>query len=304
MPIHENLATALAAFQAELPKMSKDETAKVKGESKRGGEVNYSYSYAGLDQFVEIVEPVLGKHGLSITAKTIIAPAFMLEVSLLHETGERETGYWPLPDPVRFGPQDIGSSMTYGRRYVGWGLTGTFPGGIDDDGRQAQQASRERWEDAKPRQQANKPVSAPPAPPAAEKKTSWTDEEVLAIQTKLGKAAVDKAVVAYDWMAERSLHSRKVGHPDGPQGARTATDVLAGLLGDAALAPNATVDDVFGFRQVATDRALLKVQVSDTETLDQVLAEARDLAQYAADHEASQDGGPLESAADLRAEQP
>src|ERR1700760_4703631 len=80
---HASLAEALAAFQAEVPKMSKDETAKVKSEK-----ANYTYGYAGLAQFVEIVEPVLGKHGLSITSKTTFDGNgnFMLEVSLLHES--------------------------------------------------------------------------------------------------------------------------------------------------------------------------------------------------------------------------
>src|SRR5689334_8476766 len=133
---HDTLAGALAAFQSELPKIRKDETAKVTGESKNGGKISYTYGYAGLDAVVEAVLPVLGKHGLSITSSTYFDQQgnFMLKVNLVFRDGERETATWPLPDPRRVGPQDLGSAMTYGRRYLTLALTGTFPGGEDDDG--------------------------------------------------------------------------------------------------------------------------------------------------------------------------
>jgi hypothetical protein len=290
MPKHDSLAAALAAFQAELPKLRKDETAKVTGESKSGAKISYSYGYAGLDAVVEAVLPALGKHGLSITSKSVIdaSGGFMLEVALLHEGGDREIGYWPLPDPRRAGPQDIGSSYTYGRRYLTLALTGTFPGGEDDDGQKAQQSARDRWEDARPRtdqafDQHRRGVNAdepqePPKPP----KTSWTDAEVFGYQAKMVTSELDLAVKGYDWMAGNGLHDRKVGNPaDAAEPPRTATDIMASRLGDEALAPDATLDSLHHLKTIATDRALLKIQVSDTETLDQVLFEARELAQHA-----------------------
>jgi len=268
---HASLAEALAAFQAEVPKMSKDERAKVKGETKDGRVYDKSYDYAGLDQFVEIVEPVLGKHGLSITSKSTFTPdgVFMLEVSLLHESGERETAYWPLPDPRRSGPQDIGSAYTYGRRYLGWGLTGTFPGGVDDDGKQAQQHARERWEDAKP----VRPVSAPPAQPP---KTSWTDEEVAEYQAKLTQVSLTAVGAAYDWMASRDLHNRGVG----PSG-KTASLVLALRLADSALLPETTPEEIATLRTVGEERGLMKIKVAPTATLEEALFDALELAKHA-----------------------
>jgi hypothetical protein len=278
---HASLAEALAAFQSEVPKMSKDETAKVKSEK-----ANYTYGYAGLDQFVEIVEPVLGKHGLAVTSKsTFTDGVFMLEVSLLHETGERETAFWPLPDPRRVGPQDIGSAMTYGRRYLGWGLTGTFPGGIDDDGKQAQQSARDSWEDARPARpqpdrqaQAGQEPQADPAPPAP--KTSWTDTEIHGYQLKIATGELDKAIIGYDWMAGKGLHNKAVESPDG-KSHNTATDVMAARLAEEALSlPHA--EEIDGIKTIAEARGLLKVQVSESETLDQVIHEARELAAHAA----------------------
>lgn len=290
---HASLAEALAAFQAELPKLTKDEKAKVKGETKDGRSYDRSYGYADLAQVVETVLPVLGKHGLSITSKTAMADSGLtLEVSLLHETGDRETGFWPLPDPRRSGPQDIGSAMTYGRRYLTLALSGTYPGGEDDDGAKAQQAPRESWDSAVPArpatQQANRPVSAPPAEPAKPVKTSWTDTEVYDYQAKMGTVSLDSAIKAYDWMAGKNLHNRAVGHPteaDKPQ--MTATTVIAVKLATAA--KEAEPADIDQMKAVAADRGLLKVPVSPDATLEQALFEARELAVHAAVEQAKAD---------------
>jgi len=276
-PPHSNLAGALAAFQAELPKMSKDERAKVKGKSEKTGEFyDRSYDYAGLDQFVEIVEPVLGKHGLAVTSKTTFDEHgnFVLEVSLVHESGERETAYWPLPDPRRYGPQDIGSSMTYGRRYLGWGLTGTFPGGIDDDGEKAQaNVQRDRWENAKPK--AEKPVSGPPAPEKDWSKA--TDAEVGDLHKRIETLPIGQAVNGYDWMAGKGLHNRNIPLvTDDGNFTVNATEVLAVRLADEAVKPDTVLAQIADLRAWADARGLLKIQVSEETTLDEELAMARD----------------------------
>lgn len=300
---HPTLAAALAAFQAEVPKMSKDETAKVTGEGKNGP-VKYTYGYAGLDQFVEIVEPVLGKHGLSVTGTTTWANGhFLAVISLLHEGGEERTACWPLPDPFGrgVGPQDIGSMLTYIRRYLGWLLTGTFPGGVDDDGKQAQATARERWEDAQPAQrpvddrqaQAGQEPQAAPAPAAP--KTSWTDEEVLKMLVPMPKAGdLAQAIRVYDWMAGKDLHNRKV--PMDFQGTPvpvTATDLVAGRIADEAM--GATLETIKAVQTLASNRGLMKVKVSESETLAEALFSAQELAKYAA-----AEAGPVESASDLR----
>jgi hypothetical protein len=288
MAEHETLAEALAAFQAELPRIRKDETAKVTGEGKNGP-VKYTYGYAGLDAVVEAVMPVLGKHGLSITSKTAFDQQgnFMLEVSLLHESGQRETGYWPLPDPRRVGPQDLGSAITYGRRYLKLALTGTFPGGEDDDGAKAQQSARDSWEDARPRrqvddrqQQAGQEPQAAASPPKP--KTSWTDAEVATYVARLAKVELPAAIQAYDWMASKDLHNRKVGDAN-----TTATDTVARRIAEGSFA--GSVDEIAALKTIAADRGLLKVQVSETETLDQALYEARELAVHAAVEQAKAD---------------
>jgi hypothetical protein len=259
---HKTLAAALAAFQAELPKLRKDEKAKVKGETKDGRSYDRSYTYAGLDQVVETVLPILGKHGLSVTATTTFQDGqFLLHVTLLHELGSDCTATWPLPDPRKAGPQDIGSAMTYGRRYLTLALTGCFPGGEDDDGATAQASARDRWEDARPRQET----------PA--EKTSWTDDEVRQLFERINTMPLGQAVNGYDWMASKNLHNRKVevATDEGPQQV-SATETLAYRLADEAAKPGAML---IAIEEWAATRGLLKIQVSESTTLAEEIGMAK-----------------------------
>jgi hypothetical protein len=73
---------------------------------------------------------------------------------LLHESGESLTASLPINGAT---PQQIGSSLTYMRRYLLGCMTGVVTDD-DDDGQQAQQAATKRK--PAPRQQA----TPPPAP--------------------------------------------------------------------------------------------------------------------------------------------
>lgn len=281
-----NLASALAAFQAELPRLAKDETAKVKGQTQDGRAYDRSYKYADLAQVVETVLPILGKHGLSITSKTTFTTSgvFMLEVTLLHASGEEETGFWPLPTGPKVGPQDVGSAMTYGRRYLTLALSGTYPGGEDDDGAQAQKTARESWDDARPNRE--RPVSAPPAPA----EPVFTDEIIAGYQDKITtEPDLDMAVKGYDWMASKGVHNRSVPTAGAEDVLRTATEVLAMRISAVALDQNATVEQVKKVQKIANERGMLKLQVSATETLADVLLTAQELAQHAAAEQSKAD---------------
>jgi hypothetical protein len=142
---------------------------------------------------------------------------------------------------------------------------------------------------------AGQEPQAPAAPPAP--KTSWTDAEVAEILTKMAVAELDKAVGAYDWMGSKGLVKRAVG-----EGGRTATDIIALRMTDVALHPAATVAEIADIRNKAADRGLLKVKVSETETLEQALHEARDLAAHEAAAAKGEPSSPIESPTDIRGE--
>jgi hypothetical protein len=271
MAEHKTLVAALAAFHAEAPKVIKDATAKVTGESKDGGRISYTYGYADLATVTEALNPVLGAHGLAFTSKPTMTPeGFGLAYALKHEGGESDEGFWPLPDPTRLKPQDLGSWITYWRRYAFLAVTNTFPSGEDDDGGKA--SSRETWDSAQPRTQQ---APEQPAPPA---KTSWTDDEISEYHRRIEDASVElaKAVNGYDWMASKGLHHRPITIPgtDAAPITANASEILAYRMSDEAVRPDIDLRGLAFIRVYAEDRGLLKVQVSETETLDQVLTEA------------------------------
>lgn len=142
MTAHENLAAALAAFQSDLPRVGKDKTATVP--TKSGG--SYKYTYADLASLTHTVIPLLTKHGLSfVAAPRATTDGYELAGILLHTSGEQIEGALPIYGRQ---PQEIGSAVTYARRYLLGCLTGVVTED-DDDGKAAVTSSRTQSEPSK-----------------------------------------------------------------------------------------------------------------------------------------------------------
>lgn len=153
------LADALVRVQARLPHVGKDKTAQVRSE--KG---SYSYSYADLADIARVLMPLLAAEGLAWTCRpTLDGDRFALRYSLLHVSGEREDGAYPLPDPVRSTPQQIGSAITYGRRYCLTAVTGLVVGGEDDDGQAASSTT----------------AASPPDPVKVAKRALWQHAQTV-----------------------------------------------------------------------------------------------------------------------------
>ena len=124
-----NLNKALAAFQAEAPKITKDEVGVIPG---KDGKQGYKYRYADLASVSAAALPLLGKQGLAFFAKpVIVGTQFGMVCKLKHSSGEEEEGFYPLPSQAT--PQQIGSVITYARRYSLLMMTGLAPDDDDDD---------------------------------------------------------------------------------------------------------------------------------------------------------------------------
>lgn len=131
----ENLAKALAAFQKELPTVGKDKTATVP--TKTGG--SYKYTYTDLATLTHVVVPLLTKHGLTfITTPRATESGYELVGRLMHTTGEFIEGALPIYGRAA---QEIGSSLTYNRRYLLGAMTGVVTED-DEDGQAANRATR------------------------------------------------------------------------------------------------------------------------------------------------------------------
>lgn len=129
------IAKALSNLQAEMPVVPKGQKATVP--TKTGG--NYTYTYANLADVTEVAYPLLAKHGLSFSCCPQVRPdGAVIEGVLLHVSGERLDAALPL-----FGrtAQEIGSALTYARRYLLGCLTGLVTDD-DDDGSLAEKARR------------------------------------------------------------------------------------------------------------------------------------------------------------------
>lgn len=132
-----NLAAALAAFQAEMPTVTKSHKASVP--TKAGG--SYSYTYADLADVSAAVTPLLAKHGLSFSCCPRPAErGYELVGRLLHSSGESIEGSLPLNGST---PQELGSSLTYMRRYLLGAITGVVTDD-DDDGHTATVAAKRK----------------------------------------------------------------------------------------------------------------------------------------------------------------
>jgi len=132
------LVEALAQIQALLPIVHKGETAEVP--TKSGG--RYSYSYADLSDVVKAVYPVLATVGLAFVSRPkFVDGRYLLIGQLEHKSGEFRDAEFPLPE--RGTPQELGSAITYGRRYLLGCLTGVVTGDQDDDGAAASTARKQ-----------------------------------------------------------------------------------------------------------------------------------------------------------------
>jgi hypothetical protein len=117
----KNLLAALIKAQAEFTAVPKNKTASVYS-SKTGK--SYTYKYADLADVLTMALPVLTKHELGIIQPNLLVNGQLRVVThLIHSSGE-----WMCGDGlalIESGPrQDVGTDLTYDRRYDLCGLLG------------------------------------------------------------------------------------------------------------------------------------------------------------------------------------
>jgi hypothetical protein len=126
------LNTALAKAQGEFPPIPRERTVRIKTQG--GG--TYSYSYAPLDVILAAVRPVLARHGLSLIQRLDDEngrPAIRTEIR--HAEGGKISASFLIGDRPP-NPQQLGSLLTYLRRYTIQAMLGIAPE-EDDDGQAA-----------------------------------------------------------------------------------------------------------------------------------------------------------------------
>ena len=127
--------------------------------------------YADLGAVWEAVKPALQANGFAVVqSPNFEGDNMYLETTLLHVSGERMTGRYPLR-PTKPDPQGFGSAITYARRYSISAMLGVVAD-EDDDGNAASAPAGKR------ELQSN--VShTPPAQMRAEQASPTDDEDVV-----------------------------------------------------------------------------------------------------------------------------
>ena len=156
------LAAALAQAGGEFTNPEKNREVKVR--TKSG--YDYSFKYATLDAIIKMSRPILAKHGLFVTQPASIQDdKVVVTTAILHSSGQKIESEISCR-PESFGLQQIGSAISYLRRYSYCAML-CIDSDEDDDGNAASgnqimhQASQDAPEP--PRQ----PSVSPDAPIAA-----------------------------------------------------------------------------------------------------------------------------------------
>ena len=123
----EHLSTALAAAQGALKNPPKNKI-----------NPHFKSSYVDLSDGLEAIRECYSKHGLAFIQGTSITDGIIvLNTRIVHKSGQWMESDYPVGGLGR--PQEMGSAMTYARRYALFGLVGVA-GEDDDDGNAAQSA--------------------------------------------------------------------------------------------------------------------------------------------------------------------
>lgn len=134
------LATALAAAQAEMPEVKKLKQGTVRGTNKAGASYNYSYAYADIADVLKTALPVLSKHGLSIVQPTVFADDIVIvRTRLMHSSGQWLESDYPVCS-LTGDHQKMGAALTYARRYALSSFIGVAAD-EDKDGEAAEQVA-------------------------------------------------------------------------------------------------------------------------------------------------------------------
>lgn len=127
-----DLFGAMAEAQGEFTDVERTLTAKIK--SKREGGADYTYDYAPLDEVLKAVRPALSKHGIAVMQFPQTKAGFVLVRTMI----THKSGQWMRGDLVvgcnSTDPKDIGSAITYARRYALMAMLGIAPDHDDDGG--------------------------------------------------------------------------------------------------------------------------------------------------------------------------
>lgn len=202
-PPPKSLDEALLILQADPPVLVKD---------KKGQVGNQKTKYADLVQVNAVVLSRLNTLGCVYTTKPTLRsddPKFVLRYSLKHvASGTEDSGEYPLK--LSENPMQMGSAITYARRYVLLAITGIAAEDEDDDaqaydGRTAQRAMRQRSSTPAPTAQRSRTTPAPPIEPPI---TDAQQKKLGALMREHGITDRSSALALVNEVLQRADHNQ------------------------------------------------------------------------------------------------
>lgn len=124
---------AMAAMQSDIPSIAERGAIVVNGQKRS--------DYATFEDINDLIKPIMQTHGFAITFKVEDVPAGLSVTGILmHRAGHRESTTMLLPFDTsgsKNAVQAVGSSTSYGKRYMMSALLNLTTRGEDDDGHAA-----------------------------------------------------------------------------------------------------------------------------------------------------------------------
>lgn len=124
---------SMAAMQSDIPSIAERGAIVVNGQSRS--------NYATFEDINDVIKPIMQAHGFAITFKVENVQAGLSVTGILmHRAGHRESTTMLLPldtSGSKNAVQAVGSSTSYGKRYVMSALLNLTTRGEDDDGHAA-----------------------------------------------------------------------------------------------------------------------------------------------------------------------
>lgn len=227
---HANLWAALAAARAAFEPVIKDKTAKTE---------KFSYRYVDLASVLDAVMPTLCANGIAVyQAPTIMGDGLVLVSKLVHTDTQQEVSDM-LPLPSTSNMQQLGSAISYARRYLLMAQLG-IAAGDDDDAHAANGAQRPQPARAAQRTAPAQNGSQRPAQPATEP-VEHASEDAPPLHQWVYDRLDGKCAKFADWSRTKHANSSGPATPamyqylagvlDGITGNTTHRDVLAVLVG-------------------------------------------------------------------------
>jgi hypothetical protein len=135
---------ALADMQIDLPTVDQKGKIEIKAKDASGerkGPVQQSTKFAKFEDINEAIRPIISKYGFAVSFRTGLTEDGRVKIIgiLSHRAGHREETMMVLPHDAtgsKNAVQAIGSSTSYGKRYILCALLNLTSRGEDDDGKQ------------------------------------------------------------------------------------------------------------------------------------------------------------------------